>query len=919
MNRRWIFSFCFLLLVGALNIFAAPGSTAEIALLRQVTKQSNPDIPFQVRQAPDGRITLLSGQFTRNIQGQFKTASYAFIENHKDLLGISDVTEEFQEKSIDRDIFGMQHLTLQQVYHGIPVLHRMLKIHTNVTGHLSGVTSTYFPGINISTTPSLSSQSVASALTASGENIIDHHSPELVIYIHRNSPTLAYSIDAELSADEAYQYIVDAQSGQIVQKYSLVQEGESVYGHGVNVLGETTDSLRIYQGTDFYRDNIQNVIDQWNNQYGYGNYTPTAGAYNLVDLSDTTLGAIYTLTSFDTTYYHVNFVQSATDTFASDSAQYSHQSGVSAHMYHRAVLDYYFSNFGRRSWDDAGERVVGIVDFGHNYFNAFYSGYTSTMNYGGAVDAGQVVFRPFSGSLDIVAHEYTHGITDNTSDLIYQNQSGALNEHFSDAFGYFIEAAEQNGGDWFIGEDLTDYPGYLGIRDMADPPAGGQPDRVGGQYYFPPTDDPNQQNDNGGVHTNSGIPNKVLYLLVDGGIHYGITVEPFEPDESDARQVASQLWYAWGTDYLTAADDFSIAYRKMLMACSAMYPGNLQYYQSIQKAWSSVGVHRDMYEHVSVNPGYLSPGSGAVDFRAVLKNIPETYEDFKVAINIDSVGIDTLLLYNDGQHNDGLAQDTIWAAEYPVDTLEATYQVDFLATDSISGFPDVYSDITRFTTIGPVQFHAITFSTDTLPQPGDNYYIQFSVKNNSNSATARRVTASISTIDSNLTVQNATSISYGDIPAGEIGTSSGSVFLLSINDNSPIDIDVPVLVTIRSDGYVFWTDTMYVHISAPTVDVAREQMGIPSEYALHENFPNPFNPTTAIRYDLPEKARVRLTVYDMLGRQVKALVNDEISAGFHTITWDGTNQQGIQAGTGVYLYRLETKNFHDSGKMILLK
>jgi len=187
------------------------------------------------------------------------------------------------------------------------------------------------------------------------------------------------------------------------------------------------------------------------------------------------------------------------------------------------------------------------------------------------------------------------------------------------------------------------------------------------------------------------------------------------------------------------------------------------------------------------------------------------------------------------------------------------------------------------------------------------------------SATARHVTASISSIDTNLTVQNATSISYGEIPAGEVGTSTGGVFLISINNHSPINIDLPVLVTISSDGYSFWTDTMYVHISDPTVDVVREQTAIPTEYALHDNFPNPFNPTTTIRYDLPVKAKVRFTVYDMLGRQIKTLVDDEVAAGYHTITWDGTNQHGIQVGTGVYLYQIETKNYRDSGKMILLK
>ncbi len=918
MNRRWIYSWLVVCILSFSSVFATSHITSEIENLRHSSAQNNSSIPFMVHRSPQGLVTMISGVFSENVHGNFQVAGLNFLETHKQLFGISNVQAEFQQKALRRDIFGLHHLTLQQVYQGIPVLNRLVKVHSNATGQLSGVTSTYFPGINISTSPALAPEDAVTAIAVDGQKIVGHKTPKLVIYIDGQTPKLAYSIDAAISPREAYQFIIDAQNGQILQQYALVQTGESVYGYGVDVLGDVTDSLHVYQGTDFYRNNIQDVIDIWNNQYGYANYTPTAGNYNLVDFSDTTEGAIYTLTSYDTTYYHVNFVQSVVDSFNSDSAQFSHQSGVSAHVYHRDVLDYYYSHFGRRSWDDNGERVVGIVDFGHNYFNAFYNGYTSTMNYGGAVDAGTVVFRPFSGCLDIVAHEFTHGITGNTSHLIYQNQPGALNEHFSDAFGYFIEAAYQNGGDWYIGEDLTDYPTYLGIRDMSNPPNENQPDRVGGPYYVAPTDNPTSSNDYGGVHTNSGIPNKVLYLLVHGGLHYGINVTPFAPNEADARQIASQLWYTWGTEYLSPRDNFSSAYRKMLMTCNDLFPGNTDYYRSIQDAWSSVGVYRDMYVNLSVNPGYLPPASGVVHIQTVLKNIPDAYDSFEVTVESDSTHIDTLALYNDGQHNDGAAQDTIWAVDYPTDSLEATYQVNFLATDSISGYPDVYADLGRFTTIGPMKFHEITFTTDTLPQPGDNYYIQFSLENLGSSSTATNVSARLTSLDSNITVANSSNPSFGDIPAGGFGTSSSGVFLIQIGDNSPVDTDLPVLVTIASNNYAFWTDTMFVHVSR-IVGVDSELKGIPSDYALHENYPNPFNPTTTIQFDLPKKANVRLIVFDMLGRQIKTLVSDEVDAGYHKITWDGTNNQGYQVGTGVYIYRLETRDFHDSGKMVLLK
>jgi hypothetical protein len=94
---------------------------------------------------------------------------------------------------------------------------------------------------------------------------------------------------------------------------------------------------------------------------------------------------------------------------------------------------------------------------------------------------------------------------------------------------------------------------------------------------------------------------------------------------------------------------------------------------------------------------------------------------------------------------------------------------------------------------------------------------------------------------------------------------------------------------------------------------------IPSRYALHDNRPNPFNPTTTIAYDLPRDGRVRLTVYDVRGRPVRELVNASAPAGRHQIAWDGRNQQGQAVASGVYFYRLAAGDFVQTKKMVLLK
>ena len=101
--------------------------------------------------------------------------------------------------------------------------------------------------------------------------------------------------------------------------------------------------------------------------------------------------------------------------------------------------------------------------------------------------------------------------------------------------------------------------------------------------------------------------------------------------------------------------------------------------------------------------------------------------------------------------------------------------------------------------------------------------------------------------------------------------------------------------------------------------LSTESDGIPVEFALHENYPNPFNPTTQIRFDLPEMANTSLIIYNMLGQKIKTFTMQSAPAGYHSLTWDATNELGAPVSAGVYLYQLQTKGFVKTKKMILLK
>lgn len=94
---------------------------------------------------------------------------------------------------------------------------------------------------------------------------------------------------------------------------------------------------------------------------------------------------------------------------------------------------------------------------------------------------------------------------------------------------------------------------------------------------------------------------------------------------------------------------------------------------------------------------------------------------------------------------------------------------------------------------------------------------------------------------------------------------------------------------------------------------------IPAEYTLTQNYPNPFNPSTMIQYGLKENVNVKITVYDILGRIVKSLVNENQDAGYKSVIWDGTNNFGSSVATGLYIYKIEAGSFIDSKKMLFLK
>jgi thermolysin len=171
-------------------------------------------------------------------------------------------------------------------------------------------------------------------------------------------------------------------------------------------------------------------------------------------------------------------------------------------------------------------------------------------------DGGQI-FRALSVSLDVVGHEFTHGVTEKTSNLVYQNQSGALNEAVSDIFGAFIEHAVKPDAvkNWAIGEQVLKSGGSL--RDMKNPGGVADPQPAHMTKFV------NTQQDNGGVHINSGIINNAAFLMTVGGIN---PVSKVEVTFGIGWEKSEKLWYRANTRYFLQTTNFGGAAQGVLQA-----------------------------------------------------------------------------------------------------------------------------------------------------------------------------------------------------------------------------------------------------------------------------------------------------------------------------------------------------------------
>ncbi|MCF8465380.1 MAG: M4 family metallopeptidase [Flavobacteriales bacterium] len=269
-----------------------------------------------------------------------------------------------------------------------------------------------------------------------------------------------------------------------------------------------------------------------------------------------------------TTYGNAVDFTDADNNWNNANANYD-QYATDAHWGAEMTYDYFLNEHGRNSIDNNNMQINSYVHYDVDYFNAFWDG--QRMTYGDGEG------NPLT-ALDICGHEMAHGVTENSASLVYQDESGALNESFSDIFGAAVEFIHNpSSGDWLMGEDVGTF------RSMSNPPAYGDPDTYTGTNWATGTAD------NGGVHTNSGVQNKWFYILVQGetgtndlGDAYSVTGIGLD----DAQAIA----YRNLTVYLGSSSDYADARFYAIQSAIDLFGGCSPQAIATTNAWYAVGV-----------------------------------------------------------------------------------------------------------------------------------------------------------------------------------------------------------------------------------------------------------------------------------------------------------------------------------------
>ena len=493
-----------------------------------------------------------------------------------EILGLSK-EESYQEIRVTNDKIGFTHKKYQQYFNGYPVEYGTFTLHAK-DGNLVSASGDYKPISNVKLNVVFDEDAaLKNALNFVGAQLYMWETAENEAFAKDNEPNGTYYPKGELvivqnllskNKAEKYQYrlaykfniyaaqplsrayiYVDAETGNVIFTNAIIKNAVATGSADTRYSGTKTISTDSYSSYYRLRD------------YSRGN-------------------GILTYDCNESTNYNsaVDFTDSDNNWTAAEYDNADKDNGaLDAHWAAMKTYDYWHDVHGRNSFDNNGAQIKSYVHFDQNYDNAYWNGSVFTFGDGSSFD--------ILTSLDVFGHEFGHAVCSNTADLAYQNESGALNEAFSDIWGCAIEhryAPEKD--NWLMGEDLGS-----ALRSISDPNAKGLPDTYNGTNWASLSSSPSQYNDYGGVHTNNGPFCYWFYLVSDGGSGTN--------DNNDSYTVngigidkAEQITFRVESIYMSSSSDYADARTYAIQAAEDLYGAGSDEVIAVTNAMYAIGV-----------------------------------------------------------------------------------------------------------------------------------------------------------------------------------------------------------------------------------------------------------------------------------------------------------------------------------------
>ncbi|MFH7016078.1 M4 family metallopeptidase [Flavobacterium sp. FlaQc-47] len=564
-------------------------------------------------QSTDKRISQKSvsenGQpslITFNDKSSYKGADYNTV--FKEQLGLKD-NQSFSRIKTESDKEGFTHEKFQLYEQGVKVEFANYTLHSKA-GKVTSMNGEYYNLENVKTTPKLSSQAAfTKAIAYTGAQKYLWESPEDAAAMGYEKPKgelvllpameeqgqerksdkvrLAYKFDIyatkPLSRGDLY---IDAQTGAALFYNATIKHLHD------NVHGKATSATAKIQNSNAAA--MAFVAANAATRYSGTQTIQTSLSGSSYILSDVTRGnGVQTYNSARTaTYPTTNFTDADNNWTAAEYNNTNKDNGaLDAHWGAEMTYDYWSAVHSRNSFDNAGAKIKSYVHYNlvaagyPNNNNAFWNG--SVMTYGDGTGTGGFDILT---AMDVAGHEIGHAVCTYTANLAYQKESGAMNEGFSDIWGACIEyRAAPTKSTWLVGEDIERRSGHLALRSMSDPNSEGQPDTYGGTYWVNVNCTPTNNNDQCGVHTNSGVLNHWFYILSVGksgtndiGSVYNVTGITIDK--------AAKIAYRLESVYLTANSTYANARTSGIQSAIDLYGAGSAEVISTTNAFYAVGV-----------------------------------------------------------------------------------------------------------------------------------------------------------------------------------------------------------------------------------------------------------------------------------------------------------------------------------------